>query len=214
MLGGQVAGAANTLHFHFIHQFAVKLAEAVCAEALTQGYVMRWRRVVMTSKMDRCGSATASRTAFGLLLLAAATLLAPSVSASEAPLGITLDKATILKLPEKVATIVVGNPLIADVAVQSGGLVVVTGKGYGSTNIIVLDRSGTVLMERTIVVRGPSDQTVAVYRGMERETYSCTPTCERRITLGDSVGYFTATAAQSDARNNQSIAAGARGQAR
>ena len=46
-------------------------------------------------------------------------------------LNVVLDQATIMKLPEKVATIVVGNPLIADVAVQSGGLVVVTGKGYG-----------------------------------------------------------------------------------
>ena len=59
-----------------------------------------------------------------------------------------------MKLPEKVATIVVGNPLIADVSVQSGGLVVVTGKGYGTTNLIALDRAGAVLMERSIVVRG------------------------------------------------------------
>jgi hypothetical protein len=162
----------------------------------------------MTSKMDRCGGAIA-HTAFGLLLLAA-TLFAPCANAEE-PLGITLDQATIVKLPEKVSTIVIGNPLIADVAVQSGGLVVVTGKGYGSTNMIVLDRTGTVLMERAIVVRGPSDQTVAVYRGVERETYSCTPKCERRITLGDSAGYFTSTLGQSDVRNNQSIAAGAKG---
>jgi Flp pilus assembly secretin CpaC len=210
MLGGQLAGPTNTLHLHFVHQFAVKSVAAACAEALTQGYGMSWWRVVMTSKMDRCGGATASRTAVGLLLLAAMLLAAPAF-ASEAALGITLDKATILKLPEKVATIVVGNPLIADVAVQSGGLVVVTGKGYGSTNIIALDRTGTVLMERAIVVRGPSDQTVAVYRGMERETYSCTPTCERRITLGDSAGYFTATSAQSDVRNNQATAAGTKG---
>jgi hypothetical protein len=210
MLDGRIVRPANTVHLHFVHQFAVKLAAAVCAEALTQGYVASWRRVVMTSNMHRCGGARAVR-AFGLVLLAAATLIAPCAFAAEAPLGITLDQATILKLPEKVATIVVGNPLIADVAVQSGGLVVVTGKGYGSTNIIVLDRTGTVLMERAVVVRGPTDQTVAVYRGMERETYSCTPNCERRITLGDSAGYFTSTLGQSDVRNNQSVAAGAKG---
>ena len=63
-------------------------------------------------------------------------------------LDITLDQATLMKLPDKVATIVVGNPMIADVAVQSGGLVVVTGKGFGSTNLIVLDRAGAVLLER------------------------------------------------------------------
>jgi hypothetical protein len=62
-------------------------------------------------------------------------------------------------------------------------------------------------MERAIVVRGPSEQTVSVYRGMERETYSCTPNCERRVTLGDSAAYFTATLGQSDIRNAQSVAA-------
>jgi hypothetical protein len=162
----------------------------------------------MTSKMDRRGSAKAPT--FALLALA---LLVPRALAAEGPLGIVLDQATIMKLPEKVATIVVGNPLIADVAVQSGALVVVTGKGYGSTNIIALDRTGTVLMERSVVVRGPSSQTVSVYRGMERETYSCTPMCERRITLGDSAAYFTATLGQADVRNNQSSAVGSRGQA-
>lgn len=162
----------------------------------------------MKSTFARREAVRASRV-FALALLAAA-LLPGTVSAAEAPLNIVLDQATLVKMPEKVSTIVVGNPLIADVAVQSGGLVVVTGKGYGSTNLIVLDRTGTVLMERDVVVRGPSDQIVRVYRGMERETYSCTPNCERRITLGDSAAYFTATLGQSDIRNNQSSAAGAR----
>ena len=113
-----------------------------------------------------------------------------------------------MKLPEKVSTIVVGNPLIADVAVQSGGLVVVTGKGYGTTNLIALDRAGAVLMERSIVVSGPrSRDAVQVYRGVQRETYSCTPNCERRITLGDSADYFAAIAQQTEARNSAARAA-------
>ena len=51
------------------------------------------------------------------------------------------------------------------------------------------------------MVSGPRDHSVQVYRGVERETYSCTPMCERRITLGDSQGYFAATLGQSDIRN-------------
>jgi Flp pilus assembly secretin CpaC len=167
----------------------------------------------MTSKMDRRGWAKAFRAALALASLAAVCMFLQPARAADERLDIRLDQATILKLPEKVSTIVVGNPLIADVAVQSGGLVVVTGKGYGSTNIIALDRAGTVLMERSIVVRGPNGDTVAVYRGVERETYSCTPMCERRITLGDSAAYFTATLGQSDIRNNQSSAVGGRTQA-
>ena len=94
----------------------------------------------MMAKTSRRCDANPSRIALGLLLLAA--LMLPRPAAAADTLSITLDQATIMKLPEKVSTIVVGNPLIADVAVQSGGLVVVTGKGYGSTNLIALDRTG------------------------------------------------------------------------
>ena len=69
-------------------------------------------------------------------------------------------------------------------------------------------------MERSIVVRGANANTVAVFRGMERETYSCTPLCERRITLGDSAAYFTATLGQTDIRNGQSSGAGSKGNVR
>jgi len=155
----------------------------------------------MTATTDRGCGAKAPLMAFALLVCAA--LLVPRAALAAETLAVTLDQATIMKLPEKVSTIVVGNPLIADIAVQSGGLVVVTGKGYGSTNLIVLDRAGTVLMERSIVVRAATDYSVQVYRGMERETYSCSPNCERRITLGDSQPYFTATMGQSESRNGQ-----------
>ena len=158
-----------------------------------------------------------ARARFGFLSLVAGFLLWPVVSqAAPDPdrIAVYVDQAKLVKLPAKVSTIVVGNPLIADVTLQSGGIIVVTGKGYGATNLIVLDRAGTVLMERQVVVRGATDHTVSVYRGAERETYSCTPTCQRRITLGDSAAFFTTTLGQSDIRNNQSMAAGSRGPGR
>jgi hypothetical protein len=143
------------------------------------------------------------------LLLGAFVLCLPAAARAAETLNISLDQATLMKLPDKVATIVVGNPMIADVAVQSGGLVVVTGKGFGSTNLIVLDRAGAVLLEREVVVSGPGGaQTVQVFRGIQRETYSCTPNCERRITLGDSADYFTAIAGQADARNGAAASGG------
>ena len=66
-------------------------------------------------------------------------------------------------------------------------------------------------MERSVVVRGANRNTVAVFRGVERETYSCTPLCERRITLGDSGAYFSAVLGQTDIRNSQSSGAAAKG---
>ena len=100
----------------------------------------------------------------------------------------------------------VGNPLIADVAVQPGGIMVITAKSYGVTNVVALDRAGTTLMEHPIQVLGPNDNVIVVYRGIERETYSCMPDCERRITIGDAPTYFTATLTQADSLNAQARA--------
>lgn len=143
----------------------------------------------------------------GLILSA---FFLPRMLAAADSLDVVLDQATLMKLPDKVSTIVIGNPMIADIAIQSGGLVIVTGKGFGSTNLIALDRSGAILMERSVVVSGPrGPDTVQVYRGVQRETFSCTPNCERRITLGDSADFFAATAAQSEARNSAASSGGA-----
>lgn len=120
-----------------------------------------------------------------------------------------LDQAKLLKAPDGTATLVVGNPLIADIAVQPGGTLVVTGKGYGNTNLVALDRAGTVIMEHQVQVQGPLGNVVVVFRGVERESYSCAPDCERRITLGDTQNYFAATIGQSGALNTQAQGGGA-----
>src|ERR1700738_4395099 len=121
---------------------------------------------------------------------------------------VVLDQAQIMPLPDRVGTIIIGNPLIADVALQAGGTTVVTGKGYSATTLSVLDRAGTTVMTKTIQVVGPRDA-VVVYRGIDRESYSCTPTCERRITLGDAPPYFDATLGQAGARTSQATGAAA-----
>ena len=132
----------------------------------------------------------------------AATLGATPTQADT--LTVNVDQAQVLKLPERIATIVVGNPLIADASLQSGGILVITGKSYGSTNLLVLDRSGRVLMDKTVQVLGVAgDSLVVVYKGMERESYSCAPNCERRITLGDSPTYFSTALGESGARTSQ-----------
>jgi hypothetical protein len=123
-------------------------------------------------------------------------------------LSVNIDEARIMRLPDGVATIVIGNPLIADATLQPGGILVLTGKGYGATNLMALDRSGRVVLTKNIeVVAAKGTDLVVVYRGMERESYSCAPVCERRITLGDSAPYFNNTLAQSGTRNREAASA-------
>ena len=123
-------------------------------------------------------------------------------------LTINVDQAQIMHLPDRIATIVIGNPLIADATLQSGGVLVITGKGYGATNLVALDRAGRIVMNKSVQVVGAgTDDMVVVYKGIERETLSCAPDCEHRITLGDSPAYFNATLTQSGARNGQAQSA-------
>jgi hypothetical protein len=138
-------------------------------------------------------------------LAMAAALLPASASAEPSPdaIAVNVDQAKLVKLPARVSTIVVGNPLIADVSLQNGGIVVVTGKGYGATNFIAMDRSGEVLEDRVIQVEGPSDRLITVYRGADRESYSCMPVCQRRVTLGDSDTYFKSALDQSGTLSGQ-----------
>ena len=117
---------------------------------------------------------------------------------------IPLDQAQLLRLPNGVSTIVIGNPLIADATLQPGGLLVITGKGYGSTNLLALDRSGRVVLDKQLVVnKSRANNVVVVQKGMETETYSCNPECAPRATLGDTPNFFNAVTGQGAARAGQ-----------
>jgi hypothetical protein len=135
---------------------------------------------------------------------AALLVVAASSAAGAQTIVVTMDQAKLARVPPRTATLVVGNPLIADVSVQAGGAMVITGKGYGVTNLIALDSYGQRIYESLVRVQGPADS-VVVYRGANRESYICEPNCERRITLGDTPDFFDANINQTSARNNRAM---------
>jgi hypothetical protein len=156
------------------------------------------RRVPMTALAANCRRILVQVVA---PIAIAAVALANGPAHATDMLTVLLDQAIITKLPAHVSTIVIGNPLIADVTVQPGGLVVVTGKAYGMTNLIALDRAGAVLTERNIEVRAPLDRILIVYRGVNRESYECTPDCQPTAVLGDGTAFFNETLGQAANRS-------------
>ena len=113
--------------------------------------------------------------------------------AGAADLNVKIDQAELVRLDKPGAVVIIGNPSIADVSVQSGRILVVTGKSTGLTNMIVLDGNGRKIYERSIVVAVDSYRHVAVTKGAARETYSCSPTCGPAPTPGDSIAFFDQT---------------------
>jgi Pilus formation protein N terminal region len=113
---------------------------------------------------------------------------------------VTHDRAEVVPTIKGVTSLIIGNPLIADVSVQQGGFMVVTAKGAGTTNFIGLDSKGNTVFNRLIKVQFPSEQIVRVYRGDVRETLTCTPTCLRAPTIGDGPEVFSQAIGQSVSR--------------
>jgi Flp pilus assembly secretin CpaC len=139
--------------------------------------------------------------AFGALALILVAQAKPVVAENGPILSVTLDQAKIARVPEGTKTLVVGSPIVADVTLLKGSnTMVVTGKGYGETNLIALDGSGNVLDEKLIRVE-PAGSVLVVQRGMQRESYSCAPKCMPSVELGDGSDEFGATSAQVTQRN-------------
>jgi hypothetical protein len=126
----------------------------------------------------------------------------PAEIRPQSDVSVRLDLATIIRIPEGTDTLAIGNPAIADVtAPRAGGFTVITGKSYGTTNMLALDRQGQVLHEMMINVKAPHAATVTVQRGFARETWSCLPRCEPTATLGDAPEYFGGSSGQVGSRN-------------
>jgi hypothetical protein len=127
-------------------------------------------------------------------------------AAGDHTIVVKLDFAKVVKLPAKAQTIILGNPIVADVTVVRGSdMMIITGKGYGISNLVILDRGGNVVGNEVIRVEQEGAPLVIVQRGMDRESYSCFPRCQPTIELGDSAGYAKGWADAIQARNSLAV---------
>jgi len=122
-------------------------------------------------------------------------LLPASALAGTGQYSVELNKTELLTLPGPASAIVIGNPKIADISIHSTNTIFVVGRGYGETNILVLDAAGQKMMDADIQVIQPiSKQGVRLYNAKARQSYSCTPYCLPSPTLGDDNDYISSFA--------------------
>ncbi len=120
-------------------------------------------------------------------------------------LAVVLDQATVAKLPAGTSTLIIGNPMIADVTMlKTGAAMVVTGKGYGQTNLIALDSVGTVLFEEQLRVL-PSKTVVVLQNGTSHVSVSCNPDCMPTVQLGDDPKSFNDAGGEITNRNSYAL---------
>ncbi len=125
------------------------------------------------------------RNCVALLIFVGCSLTGLPVVAADAPISVNVNMARILRINASAATVIVGNPGIADVLIQDPQTLVLTGKSYGQTNLIVLDSSGEPIADTIIEVVQMQAGTLTVFRGQARTSLSCAPICQNTVTLGD-----------------------------
>src|SRR5262249_35220470 len=102
----------RTFHLRFIHQFAVNSAGVW--RRRDGGAGAACRRASMRVTPQRGARGRCRRYAFVVALALGSAFGIRSAGAAET-LTVVLDQAQIMPLPDRVGTIIIGNPLIADV---------------------------------------------------------------------------------------------------
>tara|TARA_R110002020_G_scaffold266265_2_gene481177 strand:+ start:1892 stop:2275 length:384 start_codon:yes stop_codon:yes gene_type:complete len=114
----------------------------------------------------------------GLLL---ATLSSVPAHATEDVIRVFMDHARILKLDRMVSKVIIGNANVADVTVSDPQTIVLTGKSYGTTNLVILDQEGQAIVDERILVSVDEANTLRVFKQTSRSVYSCSPSCEEHV---------------------------------
>lgn len=99
-------------------------------------------------------------------------------------LRVYMNNARVLKLDRPVSKVIIGNSEVADATVADAKTIVVTGRSYGSTNIVLLDSDGNALLDERIIVSIDESNTVRLFKSTARTVLSCTPNCEQHTQGG------------------------------
>ncbi len=141
--------------------------------------------------------------------LVAHIFLAPATHA-ETDVTVQADQAKILSISGSPSTVVVGNPMIADVSIQ-GEILAVHGRHFGLTNVIILDNQGNQLTALQVHVVRERDNNVVIFKGategkyVGKFSYTCAPNCESALMPGDDNDYNAGIVAQITAKSKEAV---------
>ena len=119
---------------------------------------------------------TLKRQTFDIAAIALGLGLVSAVAARAEAVSLPLHHAMRVTVNGAATAVVVGDPSVADVTVIDSRTLFITGRNYGGTNVIALNRYGQTVFAGDIVVVAPATA-VKVYRGGERTDLACAPAC-------------------------------------
>ncbi|MFD2263793.1 pilus assembly protein N-terminal domain-containing protein [Lacibacterium aquatile] len=94
------------------------------------------------------------------------------------PISLSLNTVAILPLAQDAATVIVGNPGVANVQIEESRRIMILGQSVGQTNLIVLDGEGKAFLSAALIVVPANAGRVTVRRGGKPPAdYVCSGRC-------------------------------------
>ncbi|MEQ8403669.1 MAG: pilus assembly protein N-terminal domain-containing protein [Oceanicaulis sp.] len=125
-----------------------------------------------------------------LAAAALSALIASPALADAHTVRVPSNHAGLVRLPGDAATVIVGNPAIADAMLYDQRTLVVSGRAFGQTNVIAMDQTGDVIYAADLSVTESNRDHVRVYRNNVQYSFICDPECQSAPTVGDQPDWF------------------------
>lgn len=100
-----------------------------------------------------------------------------------------IDQAKVLRIEGAASIVAVGNPSIADAIIQGSDMLLLIGRSYGATNILVFDHDGNETASLIVNVVDMAPRLLTVNRGDAQASYNCAPDCKPILRIGDAPEY-------------------------
>jgi len=120
------------------------------------------------------------------------------------PIKVEMDHAKVLRIDGTAHTVILGNPAIADAVVHNQNTLIITGRAFGSTNLVVLDRDSNPIADEVLVVTQSTATVVQIHRRGERFSHRCSPRCDSDMVPGDNKEFFEKNLKSAQARQELS----------
>jgi len=112
------------------------------------------------------------------LLLAVAASLSTLASAHASDrVVLDVSQSRYFVLPGAAASVVVGDPAVADVTVLSAHSVVISAKKYGGTEVMAFDHGGRLLLDKAVMVAPGDTGRLTLHRGVAATEFACSNGC-------------------------------------
>jgi len=113
-------------------------------------------------------------------------LASPSFAAGG--VNVRIDEVTSVALGGAAAHVVVGNPAIADVNMLDRRKLLIMGRSYGVTNVMVIDHGGRTIYSAQVNVTPGEIGKASLFKGANIQNYACANRCERQPMPGEMDG--------------------------